>query len=137
MTYIPAELRRLVEERAGGCCEYCLVHQADLYLSHEADHIISEKHRGDTTLINLCLSCNECNRFKGSDIGSIDLETAAFTPLFNPRTMQWEDHFLLENAVIIPLTSIGRVTEFLLRLNSARRVERRGNLIMVGRYPCP
>jgi 5-methylcytosine-specific restriction endonuclease McrA len=83
MSYIPAELRRTVVERAKGCCEYCLIHQNDHYLSHEVDHIVSIKHRGETATENLCLSCFDCNRNKGSDIGSFDLDTDEFSPLFN------------------------------------------------------
>ena len=29
MTYVPANLRREVVERAGNCCEYCLLSQGD------------------------------------------------------------------------------------------------------------
>jgi 5-methylcytosine-specific restriction endonuclease McrA len=56
MSYIPAELRRLVIERAKGYCEYCLIHQDDYWVTHEADHIIPEKHRGATSEENLCLT---------------------------------------------------------------------------------
>jgi len=49
MTYISAALRRLVIERAGNCCEYCLVSQADNFLPFEIDRIIVEKHGGKTT----------------------------------------------------------------------------------------
>ena len=98
MTYIPAELRRLVIERANNCCEYCRIHTDDHYLPHEIDHAISEKHQGETTADNLCLSCFDCNRYKGSDIGSFDLETGVFAPLFNPRTQSRNDHFQLEGA---------------------------------------
>jgi hypothetical protein len=39
MTYIPEPLRRLVVERAGGRCEYCLLHEDDTFFTHEIDHI--------------------------------------------------------------------------------------------------
>lgn len=136
MSYVPVDLRRLIVDRAQGCCEYCYIHEDDHYLTHEVDHIISIKHRGTTIVDNLCLSCFDCNRYKGSDIGSLDLETDTFTPLFNPRTMQWDTHLQLNNGVIVPLTSEGRVTVFLLRLNSSERLVRRQGLIALGRYPC-
>ena len=85
MTYISEALRRQVIERAGGCCEYCLIHQQDSLYTHEVDHVIAEKHRGETILENLCLSCLECNRAKGSDFGSFDPETEEITLLYNPR----------------------------------------------------
>ncbi len=47
-TYIPAALRRLVYERAKGCCEYCLISDAATFTAHEIDHIIAEKHGGRT-----------------------------------------------------------------------------------------
>jgi hypothetical protein len=134
MTYIPAKLRRLVTSRANDRCEYCLIRNEDHYLPHEADHILSEKHRGETTAKNLCLSCFDCNRYKGSDVGSFDLETGRFFPLYNPRTMQWSDHFRLDDARIIPLTPEGRITEFLLRLNSPDRIVRRQALVELKRY---
>jgi hypothetical protein len=50
MTYISADLRRLVTDRAGNCCEYCRLSQDDSTFSFQIDHIISEKHEGQTTL---------------------------------------------------------------------------------------
>lgn len=135
MTHVSGELRLLVIERAKSCCEYCLLHQDDHYLSHEVDHIIALKHRGETIESNLCLSCIDCNRYKGSDIGSFDLDTQTFTGLYNPRTMRWREHFALNEGLIIPLTAEGRITEFLLRLNSDERLTRRRGLITLNRYP--
>jgi len=135
MTYIPESLRQQVIERARQCCEYCLVHQHDSLYKHEVDHITAEKHRGETVENNLCLSCLECNRHKGSDFGSFDLETRQITLLYNPRLQKWSDHFRLEGARIIPLTPEGRVTVFLLQLNDEMRIRERRVLIDAGRYP--
>eukprot|EP01031_Cornospumella_fuschlensis_P017025 gene17025-20825_t len=38
---VPARLRRLVTERAGGICEYCLIHQDDAHFTFQVDHIVS------------------------------------------------------------------------------------------------
>jgi HNH endonuclease len=43
---VPERLRRQVQERVQGRCEYCLIHEADMYYPHEADHVIAEKHGG-------------------------------------------------------------------------------------------
>jgi hypothetical protein len=43
--------------------------------SHQVDHIIAEKHGGQTLAENLALSCSLCNQAKGSDIASIDPDT--------------------------------------------------------------
>lgn len=135
-SYISADQRRYVIERANGRCEYCLLHQRDAALfDHEVDHIIAEKHRGQTTSDNLALACFEYNRYKGSDIASIDPQTEEITPLFNPRQQVWTDHFALEGSFIAPLTAIGRVTILLLHLNAEPRVRRREGLMALGRYP--
>ena len=55
--------------------------------------------------------------------------------LFNPRTQQWQEHFAIEEGSLRPLSSIGRATERLLKLNLPERVEIRETLMMTGRYP--
>lgn len=136
MTYIGVELRRLVVERAGNCCEYCLISQEDKTFSFHIDHAIAEKHGGLTESDNLCLSCPHCNKFKGSDIGSVDRQTNLRTPLFNPRTQSWADHFQLDGPLIEPLTPEGRVTVFMLKLNQPEQIMERDGLIKLGNYPC-
>lgn len=135
MTYIAAALRKEVIERAKSRCEYCLMPQQDTYYTHEVDHIIPEKHRGETVSDNLCLACFECNRFKGSDFGSFDPETNLITELFNPRQHVWLEHFELNGAKFVPLTPIGRVTIFVLKLNDIERLQTRHDLLDAGRYP--
>ena len=137
MSYVEAALRRLVTARAKNCCEYCLVSQEVSSYSFHIEHILSEKHGGKTEADNLCLSCPDCNAFKGSDLGSIDTVSGLLTPLFNPRTQQWADHFRIVGPYIQPLTAEGRVTVFLLRLNNPERIAERALLIQLGRYPGP
>lgn len=117
-TYISAPLRRLVRERAGDCCEYCLIHQNNNFLPFEIDHIVSEKHGGETDAENLCWSCSTCNGYKGSDVASYDAVTKALAPLYNPRTASWHTHFALDVAQIVPQTAIGRVTVAILKLKA-------------------
>jgi hypothetical protein len=136
MTYISAELRRLVVERAGKCCEYCLISQEDKTFSFHIDHTIAEKHGGATDISNLCLSCPRCNTAKGSDIASVDSKTGNLTWLFNPRRHVWSDHFQLNGPIIDPLTAEGRVTIFMLKLNQLEQVLERDGLMKIGRYPC-
>ena len=80
MTHISAALRRLVHERAGGACEYCLAPEATALFAHEMDHVVAEKHGGTTTEDKLALACAACNLYKGSDIGSIDPVTGELVP---------------------------------------------------------
>jgi len=135
MTYVPADLRQAVFERAGGRCEYCLYPEEYSFLSFEVEHIVAEKHGGTTTLDNLALACPYCNRHKGTDLGSLDPETQQLTPFFNPRTQQWADHFRLDGAAIVPLTPEGRVTSAIFQLNHPDRIQERQRLIWAGEYP--
>ncbi len=103
-TRILASLRREVRERAGERCEYCLLAEAKAVVPHEPDHLIALKHGGQTTSENLALACFDCNRFKGTDIVSIDAVTGELVHLFNPRTQRWFEHFRLNGAQIVALT---------------------------------
>ena len=47
-TYISTALRKLVRERAGDRCEYCLMPEAATFAAHWIDHIVAEKHGGKT-----------------------------------------------------------------------------------------
>jgi hypothetical protein len=131
---VPGPLRRRTRERAAGRCEYCLLAEDDAFFPHEPDHIISVKHGGASTMENLAWSCFDCNRFKGSDIASYDAVTQALVPLFHPRKHRWNEHFLLAEGQILPLTSIGRVTAALLKLNLPQRAEVRKILEKIRRH---
>ena len=128
------ELRFLVAQRADLRCEYCLIHQDDAAFSHEVDHIMSRQHGGKTTADNLAYACMICNRFKGTNISSVDA-SGTIMRLFNPRSERWKDHFRLIGAVIQPLTATGEATARVLRLNAAERVVERNVLQRLGRYP--
>src|SRR5437016_5941622 len=110
-THIPAALRRLVRERAGGRCEYCLIPKSVTFAPHWIDHIVAEKHGGKTEGDNLANSCVLCNQRKGSDLSSIDYKSGEVVTLFHPRRDRWQDHFGLLGARIEPLTPTGRATE--------------------------
>ena len=125
VTYIPTALRNLVYERADSCCEYCLISETISFAKHQIDHIIAEKHGGQTIEENLALSCTLCNKHKGSDLTSIDNETNEIVPLFNPRTAVWSEHFKIENGVFIGLTPNARATIRLLQINNSARIEER------------
>ena len=128
VTYIPVALRRLVEERANRICEYCLLPANVAFFPHEVDHVIAEKHGGATNADNLAFTCWRCNRYKGTDLGSFDPQTGAFSFLFNPRTQQWAEHFKFEELRIVGLTPEGRTTVRLLQLNNDERLAERQRL---------
>lgn len=122
MTYIPTTLRRQVIERARSRCEYCQLPADVAFFPHEVDHVIAEKHGGATNLDNLAFACWRCNRHKGSDLTSFDPQTGQLSPLFNPRTQVWIEHFTYEKKLITGLTPEGRTTVYLLRLNTEERL---------------
>ncbi|WP_445247506.1 HNH endonuclease [Microcoleus sp. OTE_8_concoct_300] len=122
---ISPALRREVFQRAEGRCEYCRLHQDFSIYTHEVDHVVARKHGGKTVLENLALSCLPCNRYKGSDLTSIDPQARAITRLFDPRSDVWSEHFIWENGRIIGLSAIGRTTVFLLKFNIVTAVRNR------------
>jgi hypothetical protein len=134
VTYISAELRRLVAARAEGLCEYCLIAEEDTFLGCAVDHVISEKHGGPTAAENLALACVFCNQAKGSDVGSIDPGSGAFVRFFNPRLDRWADHFTLAGDRIEPKTPTGAVTARILGFNRTERLLERQALRLAGRY---
>jgi len=133
-SYVPAELRRLVESRADGLCEYCLIHQDDTFTGCHVDHVISEKHGGLTELANQAIACAVCNRSKWSDVGSVTA-TGLFCRFSNPRVDHWSDHFVLHGFRIVPRTEIGEVTARILGFNVFDRLLEREELALCGRYP--
>jgi hypothetical protein len=135
MTYIPESLRREVRDRAKGSCEYCLINEDFASRPHEFDHVYAEKHEGPTIGSNLCLCCVDCNRYKGSDLCSIDPLSGELVRLFHPLRDSWLDHFVLVGATIEPLTSIARATIKVLNMNEPERVLERESLVQLGLYP--
>ena len=130
-SYIPTNLRSQVIERANELCEYCLIPQSFSFSTHQIDHIIAQKHGGQTISENLALSCSLCNKHKGSDIASIDPQTGIITSLFNPRQDIWDDHFELQvSGNIHPLSPKGRATARLLQFNQSFRIAERRLLIL-------
>jgi hypothetical protein len=126
-----------VRSRAGNGCEYCLIHEDDVFEAHEADHIVAEQHGGPTAADNLAYACWDCNRRKGPNLSSVDPETGEVVRLFDPRRDPWIEHFRLDAFRIVPLTLIGRATAALLRLNSPERLRVRATLHQIQLYPRP
>lgn len=121
-SYISSDLRQLVIERAAGRCEYCRINESDTFYGCQIDHIIAEKHHGATIESNLALTCAYCNRYKGTDIGSIAKSTGEYVRFYNPRTDNWFEHFRFVSFEILPLTPIGETTSTILRFNDPDRI---------------
>ncbi len=133
MTKLPSAVRHFVRERAEYRCEYCRRPDAYSVLSFHVDHIIATKqHGGSSAIENLAWSCIHCNISKGVNIAGYDPFTKQLTPLYNPRTQPWSDHFQMEGAVIEGTTPIGRVTVKILDMNESEMVQARQSLIDKG-----
>lgn len=132
-TRISAALRKLVVQRADGCCEYCHIHEDEVLFAHEVDHVVAEQHGGQTVEENLCLACFQCNRLKGPNIAGIDPLTGAVEVLFHPRLDDWGSHFRFLGAEIEPRTPRGRATVNTLRMNAPERLRLRSMLMETGR----
>jgi hypothetical protein len=130
---IDESARLLVIERARRRCEYCLVHEDNAGFPHQIDHIISRKHGGSSGFGKLAYACILCNRYKGTDIASIDRSGRPIR-LFDPRRDPWDEHFKLDGPIIQPLTPIGEVSARMLRLNAAERVIERRLFQALGSY---
>jgi hypothetical protein len=127
--------RTIVWDRAQSRCEYCLIHQDVCELSHHVEHILAKKHGGPDAASNLCLSCERCNLFKGSDLTGIDPTSGDIVRLFNPREQVWSEHFELRGPLIVGLTPEGRATVRVLSMNAGQRLQLRAALVAHGLYP--
>lgn len=125
----PVALREAIRQRADYRCEYCYLPEGYSAREHQPDHIIPEKHDGQTTLENLAWACFQCNNRKSSEVAAYDKETGELTPFFNPRTQNWDDHFVLTGTLIVGKTAIGRVTVWIMSMNRPDRLETRRMLI--------
>ncbi len=112
------DLARTVKERAGGRCEYCRIPQSGFPLPFQIDHVVAEKHAGETAQDNLALACPHCNRYKGSNIAGLDPASGQLVGLFHPRTDVWAKHFRFDGPRILGRTPTGRVTVQVLAMNA-------------------
>ena len=120
---IPKILRKAIIRRANSCCEYCHIGDIDSYYGFQVDHIISIKHGGKTLFMNLAYACPDCNRYKGSDLGTYLDDTLNLVRLFHPRIDIWDEHFETDNSgLITALTDIGAATLKVLSINHPDRI---------------
>jgi len=134
---VTAAQKRLVVERANGCCEYCLSQLLYSPDPFSVEHIVPLSRGGSSDLDNLALACQGCNNRKYTSITGIDPVTGEHAPLFHPRQQQWADHFAWSDdfALVIGLTPTGRVTIEKLQLNRAGVVNLRQALFNASVHP--
>lgn len=120
--------RNTVRQRAADRCEYCLLpQQASPLFTFHVDHVIAKQHVADVAddPDSLCLACNRCNAYKGTNLSSVDPDTKQIVPLYNPREHPWLDHFVFHGTHIVGITPTGRATVRLLHMNAPHRAELR------------
>ncbi len=127
--------RLKVARRASFCCEYCQIHQDDMFIAFEIDHIISLKHGGGNEFDNLAYACPHCNQHKGSDLTTFLNDYDDIVALFNPRKATWSDHFETLDGEILAKSRIGQATLKLLKFNEPDLLILRRLLTQSGRYP--
>jgi hypothetical protein len=126
------QLRERVQERADFRCEYCHLPSRFAYRPFHIDHVVPEKHGGETSFENLAFACNACNAYKGPNLSGIDPDSGAMTALFSPRRDKWDEHFRWDGASLRGRTPIGRTTIAVLRINESYLVALRTELIKEG-----
>ena len=130
-------LRRTVEVRASGRCEYCLAPQAACGYQFHMEHCVPRSRGGTSGANNLALACATCNMQKGTRTQGIDPQSGATIPLFNPRRDRWSDHFQWNEGdlLMVAITPIGAATIIALDLNSAVRLPARRLWVAAGLLP--
>jgi len=134
VSYIPANLRRLVVTRAQNRCEYCRLSQEGQVATFHIDHILPSSRGGETVEANLALACVACSLHKAARLTAVDPLTNEMVPIFDPRHNQWPEHFQWNGIHIAGLTPIGRATVHALQLNRDLMLAIREEEILVGRH---
>ncbi len=129
-------IKRLVHERARGCCEYCQTAEDNSGQTMQVDHIDPT---GGDGLENLCLACWNCNNHKRQATQVTDPETGQPVALFNPRTQNWSEHFewVAGATRVRGLTPVGRATVARLNMNRPVVVVARQRWVEGGYHPPP
>jgi hypothetical protein len=135
--YISAQQRRIITERAQGCCEYCRSQVRVAIQPFSVEHIKPRSRGGETSLDNLALACQGCNNHKYNKTEGRDPLSGEIVPLYHPRQQRWQDHFTWNEdfSLIIGLTPTGRVTVDTLQLNREGVVNLRRMLYVLGEHP--
>ena len=135
--YISVDIQRTVIKRAKGYCEYCQLPASFSPNAFNFEHIIPLIKNGLTISSNLAYSCGGCNAYKKDKIQALDPLTSHLFPLFNPRTDNWAEHFQWsdDDFYIIGITSIGRASVNLLKVNREGNINLRRLLKMAALHP--
>ena len=107
---ISQTVRQSVRERANFSCEYCGISETDSGGELTTDHFQPQSKDGSDQAENLVYCCFRCNTFKGDYWA----DEPSKTPLFNPRSNNYDEHFwLADSGKLLALTEVG---EFSIKL---------------------
>ena len=134
---ISASLRRIIVSRANGCCEYCKSPADFSTEPFSIEHILPRARGGGNEAENLACACSGCNVYKSDQVEFLDVVSQQMVPLFNPRTMNWQEHFVWDDSFtsLVGQTAIGRVTIEAIRLNRKPLKNLRRALMAIGEHP--
>lgn len=135
--YVPVALKQLVFERARGLCEYCCSQAKYAIDPLVIDHVQPVSKGGQTIENNLALSCQTCNNYKHNKAEALDPVTGQLVPLFHPRRMEWNQHFIWneDTTQMLGITPTGRATVALLQTNREGVVNMRRVLVIMNEHP--
>ena len=98
------------------------------------EHVRPKQHGGSSDIDNLALASERCNLHKGPNLTGIDPLDDSVAMLFHPRRDDWDEHFELQDSVLVGRTPAGRTTVELLQMNVLRRRQLRASLMSEGRW---
>jgi|SRR6266850_5346451 len=132
-----ARTRRLVAERAGFCCEYCLTPAGLAPSPFSAEHILPRSQGGTNANDNLAFSCQGCNGHKYARTEATDPVTGKMVLLFNPRHQIWSQHFgwTADGTRVEGKSPVGRATVLALQLNRPGLLNLRRLMVIAGIHP--
>lgn len=130
-------VRRYVQSRAKGLCEYCQAPDSFATSPFHCEHIIPQSAGGENALSNLAWSCPRCNNHKHAKMLARDPQTGQRVQLFNPRLKKWHRHFIWSEdfLLIVGRTRTGRATVEALNMNLSQRINLRRALLSLGEHP--
>jgi hypothetical protein len=76
--------KRVVAQRARGCCEYCYSQARFSPDPFSVEHILPSSRGGTNEVANLAFSCQGCKNRKYRDVDAIDPVTGETVPLYYP-----------------------------------------------------
>jgi len=137
MSAISEDLKNKIRREARNHCGYCLIPQEIVSIRLEIEHLRPISDGGTDAEENLWLACRNCNGFKHAKTHALDPQTNKKTPIFNPRTQNWNAHFEFsaDKTEIIGKTACGRATVIALRLNFEQAVKARKIWVNAGWFP--